>query len=349
MRKKLLVALGVILAVALTACAAIVLPGIIGGPTATPSAAPSATPTPTPTPVEYAPLTGIQVDIGSLDHPVLMAKIDNNPEARPQVGLNDADIVFEELVEGGLSRYLVVWHSVIPTEIGPVRSIRPMDPEIAAPFGGVITYSGGQQRFVQMMIDTGLENVIDGQSGTEEFIYRSDTMVAPHDVIVRAKNLIETLSDLVPPAPAFEFAGDGVTPTAVAEGKTAKRLITSFSSYNSPSWVFDAESGMYGRLQAGGEVDLDEKQGQLTARNVVVQMVDESGEYGDVPRALVVGTGLAWISTGGKTVEATWTKTESSAMTVFTLGSGEIVTLAPGRTWIELIPTTSGFFEAKRR
>jgi hypothetical protein len=90
MRKKLLVALGVILAVALTACAAIVLPGIIGGPTATPSAAPSATPTPTPTPVEYAPLTGIQVDIGSLDHPVLMAKIDNNPEARPQVGLNDA-------------------------------------------------------------------------------------------------------------------------------------------------------------------------------------------------------------------------------------------------------------------
>jgi hypothetical protein len=345
MKKILLVALGVVLATALAAFAAIQLPGLISGLNANPGETPSAT----PTAVEYAPLSGVPVTVGSLDYPVLMAKIDNSPEARPQVGLNDADIVFEELVEGGLSRYLVVWHSVIPTEIGPVRSIRPMDPDIASPFGGVITYSGGQQRFVQMMIDTGLENVIDGQSGTEEFIYRSDTMVAPHDVIVRAKNLIETLSDLVPPAPAFEFAGDGVTPTAVAEGKTAKRLITSFSSYNSPSWVFDAESGMYGRLQAGGEVDRDEKQGQLTARNVVAQMVDESSEYGDVPRALVVGTGLAWISTGGKTVEATWTKTEPSAMTVFTLGSGEIVTLAPGRTWIELIPTTSGFFEAKRR
>jgi len=345
MKKFLLIALGVVVAAALVAVAAIQLPGLTSGQ----SLNPSATPLATPTPVEYAPLSGVPVTFGSFDHPVLMAKIDNSPEARPQVGLNDADIVFEELVEGGLSRYLAIWHSVIPTDIGPVRSIRPMDPDIALPFGGVIAYSGGQQRFVQMMIDTGLENVIHGQSGTEAYIYRSDTKIAPHDVIVRANELIEAQSDLAPPAPAFEFAGDGVVPSALAEGKTAKRLITSFSSYNSPSWEFETESGMYGRLQAGGEVDIDEKQGQLTARNVVVQMVDESSEYGYVPRALVVGTGLAWISTSGKTVEATWTKTEPNAMTVFTLGSGEIVTLAPGRTWIELVPTSSGYFQAKRR
>jgi len=224
-----------------------------------------------------------------------------------------------------------------------------MDPDIASPFGGAITYSGGQQRFVQMMIDTGLEDVIHGQSGTDDYIYRSDDMIAPHDVIVRAQNLIGTLSDLAPPAPAFEFTGDGVIPTAQAQGKTTRRLITSFSGYNSPSWEFDPGSGMYGRLQAGGEPDVDENQQQLTARNVVAQLVDESSEYGYVPHALVVGTGTAWISTGGKTVEATWTKTGPDAMTVFTLMNGEIVTLAPGRTWIELIPTTSGFFEAKRR
>ena len=341
MKKNLFVTLGVAMAVALSGCAGIQFPGLDIDPNSTPSA--------TPTPVEYAPLSGVPVPIGSLDHPVLMAKIDNSPEARPQVGLNEADIVFEELVEGGLSRYLVVWHSVIPTEIGPIRSIRPMDPDIALPFSGAITYSGGQQRFVQMMIDTGLENVIHGQSGTEDYIYRSETMIAPHDVIVRAKDLIASLSDLAPPAPAFEFAGEGVTPTALAQGKAAKRLITSFSAYNSPSWEFDPESGVYGRLQAGGEPDVDESQKQLTARNVVVQMVDESGEYGYVPHALVVGEGVAWISTGGKTVEATWTKTLPDAMTVFTLANGEIVTLAPGRTWIELVPTTSGYFEAKRR
>ena len=341
MKKNLLVALGVASVVTLTGCAGFQLPGLNLDPNSTPSA--------TPTAVENAPLSGAPVPVGSLDHPVLMAKIDNSPEARPQVGLNDADIVFEELVEGGLSRYLAVWHSVIPAEIGPVRSIRPMDPDIALPFGGVITYSGGQQRFVQMMIDTGLKNVIDGQSGTEEFTYRSDTMIAPHDVIVRAATLIDSLADIAPPPPAFEFAGDGAIPTALAEGTAAGRLITSFSGYNSPSWVFDAESGMYGRLQAGGETDVDENQQQLTARNVVAQMVEESSEYGYVPHALVVGEGVAWISTGGKTVEATWTKTAPDAMTVFTLANGDIVTLAPGRTWIELVPTTSGYFEAKRR
>ena len=341
MKKNLLVALGVASVVTLTGCAGFQLPGLNLDPNSTPSA--------TPTAVENAPLSGAPVPVGSLDHPVLMAKIDNSPEARPQVGLNDADIVFEELVEGGLSRYLAVWHSVIPAEIGPVRSIRPMDPDIASPFGGVITYSGGQQRFVQMMIDTGLKNVIDGQSGTEEFTYRSDTMIAPHDVIVRAATLIDSLADIAPPPPAFEFASDGAIPTALAEGTAAGRLITSFSGYNSPSWVFDAESGMYGRLQAGGETDVDENQQQLTARNVVAQMVEESSEYGYVPHAHVVGEGVAWISTGGKTVEATWTKTAPDAMTVFTLANGDIVTLAPGRTWIELVPTTSGYFEAKRR
>lgn len=351
MKKKLLLAFGIVLAVALTACAAIVLPSVIGGPTASPSASPTPipTPTPTPTPVEYAPLTGVQVDVGSLQYPVLMAKIDNNVEARPQAGLNDADIVFEELVEGGLTRYVAVWHSVIPEDIGPIRSIRPMDPDIASPFRGIIAYSGGQQRFVQMMVATRVKNIIHGQAGTEKYIYRSSKRIAPHDVIVRAKKLVAKNSRLRPPAPAFQFARDTEVPSALAFGKPAGRLFTSFSSLNTPSWKFDAATGLYRRFQAGGEKDRDEHKKQLTAVNVVVQLVGVSSEYGYVPRSLVVGKGTAWISTGGQTVKAKWVKKRRNAMTVFTLKSGEVVTLAPGRTWVELIPTTSGYFSQKRR
>lgn len=351
MKKNLLIALGVVIAVALTACAAIVLPNVIGQPTASPTTTPTAAPTPTPTPepVEYAPLTGVQVEIGSLEHPVLMAKIDNNPEARPQVGLNQADIVFEELVEGGLSRYVAVWHSTIPKEIGPIRSIRPMDPDIASPFRGLIAYSGGQQRFVQMMLHTRVKNVIHGMEGTGPYIYRSDSMIAPHDVIVRAAKLIKKHTKLKPPIPAFEFARDGVLPTALANGKAARTLVTSFSSLNAPSWKFDEKSGVYRRFQAGGEKDRDEHRKQLNAVNVIVQMVNESSEYGYVPRAHVVGRGTAWISTGGKTVKAKWIKRKRNAMTIYKLASGETVLLAPGRTWIELIPNGTGFFEAKRR
>lgn len=349
MKKNLFIALGAVLAVVAVAWAAVVLPGNGSEPNAIPTTAPSATPTPTPTPVEYAPLTGYRVKVGSLKRPVLMAKIDNNPEARPQVGLNQADIVFEELVEGGLSRYVAIWHSTIPTEIGPIRSIRPMDPDIASPFRGLIAYSGGQQRFVQMMIATKVRNVIHGQAGTEKFIYRSDDMIAPHNVIVRARKLIAKQSKLRPPAPAFRFAIAAEVPSAVAFGKPAKRLVTSFSSQNTPSWKYNASTGKYKRFQADGSKDFDYQKVQLVADNVIAQLVDESSEYGYVPRAHVVGRGVAWISSGGKTVKATWVKRNRNAMTVYTLESGEEVVLARGRTWVELIPTTSGSFQAKRR
>jgi len=298
--------------------------------------------------VEYAPLTGVQVEVGSLPNPVLMAKIDNNPTARPQVGLNDADIVFEELVEGGFSRYVVVWHSVIPQEIGPIRSIRPMDPDIASPFRGLIAYSGGQQRFVQMMVATKVKNIIHGQAGTEKYIYRTTKKIAPHNVMVKAQKLVAKYSRLRPPEPAFQFARGSDVPSALAFGKPAGRLYPSFSSMNTPSWKFDAATGLYRRFQADGEKDRDERKQQLTAVNVVVQMVGVSSEYG-VPRSLVVGRGTAWISTGGQTVKARWVKKKRAAMTVFTLKGGEVVTLAPGRTWVELVPEATGYFEQKRR
>jgi hypothetical protein len=350
-KKNLLIALGVVVAIALTACAAIMLPTVVGGQSAQPSASPSANPipTPTPTPVEYAPIAGVEVTPGSLEHPVLMAKIDNNPDARPQIGLNQADIVFEELVEGGLSRYLAVWHSVIPTKIGPIRSIRPMDPDIASPFKGLITYSGGQYRFVMMMIHTKVKNVIHGTAGTQKYVYRTDSLIAPHNVLVRAHKLVESKSRLAPPAPAFEFAHDGSVPTAVAVGKLAGRLVTSFSGGNSPSWKFNAAAGVYRRFQAGGAKDTDERKKQLTATNVIAQLVNESSEYGYVPRAHVVGKGVAWISTGGSTVKARWSKRNRASMTIYKLPNGDAVTLAPGRTWIELVPNTTGYFQKFRR
>jgi hypothetical protein len=224
-----------------------------------------------------------------------------------------------------------------------------MDPDIASPFRGLIAYSGGQQRFVQMMIDTKVKNVIHGQAASEKYIYRSDEMIAPHNVLVRAQKLVKKRSNLAPPVPAFEFARDGVVPSAAAYGKPAGRLITSFSGLNTPSWKFNVEQGVYRRFQEGGKKDVDHRKKQLTAVNVVVQLVNESYEFGYVPRARVIGKGVAWISTGGKTVKAKWFKKKRNSMTVYKLKSGEIVTLAPGRTWVELVPTTSGYFKTKRR
>jgi hypothetical protein len=310
----------------------------------TPTATVSATPTPTPTPMEAAPLTGQEFVAGTLSHGTFMAKVDNHPDARPQFGLNHTDIVFEELVEGGLTRYVAIWHSDIPAEVGPVRSIRPMDPDIASPFKGIIAYSGGKRKFIFMMRDTQVENFMHGLAKTKKYTFRTKKREAPHNVIFRAAQAITDKPKLVAPDQSFTFAVAGEMPTAVQFGAMREVLHARFSYFNEPSWVWDSEIGLYKRRQAGGEWDTDENGDVLTATNVIAQVVKTSREFGYVPKALVVGKGTAYVSTGGKTFKVKWTKKDRNSFTVFTFQDGNVVKLAPGNTWIELVPTSGKFW-----
>ncbi len=91
-----------------------------------------------------APLTGLADPSGATkSRPSIAVKIDNAPEARPQSGLDVADIVYEEVVEGGVTRLIAVFHSTAPELAGPVRSVRPMDPDILSAYHGLVAYSGG--------------------------------------------------------------------------------------------------------------------------------------------------------------------------------------------------------------
>ena len=89
--------------------------------------------------------------------PALAIKVENSGEARPQTGLDQADVVWEQVVEGGISRFVAVYQSQVPAEVGPIRSVRPMDPAIAAPLHGLIAFSGGQPQFVQDLKNAGLQ------------------------------------------------------------------------------------------------------------------------------------------------------------------------------------------------
>lgn len=291
-----------------------------------------------------APLTGEEVVADTIQHGAIMAKIDNHPDARPQFGLNHTDILFEELVEGGLSRYVAVWHSDVPKAVGPVRSIRPMDPDIASPFKGAIAYSGGKLKFIYMMRDTQVENLMHGVAKTAKYMYRNDVHAAPHNVILKAAKYVTKHPDFEAPGQAFTFAADGEMPTAVQFGKMREVLHARFSYGNEPSWVWDAELGVYKRKQAGGKWDVDENGDVLTATNVIGQIVKESSEYGYVPKAMVIGHGTAYVSTGGKTFKVKWRKKNRNSFTVFTFQDGNVVKLAPGNTWIELVPKSGKFW-----
>jgi len=300
------------------------------------------TPHHTPAPAtDVAPLRGTNVAAGSLTHPSICAKIDNHEEARPQYGLKSTDIVFEELVEGGLTRYVACWDSGVPDQIGPVRSIRPMDPDIISPFGGIVAYSGGQERFVEMMRDTVVYNAIHGQADTEATMYRTDDKVAPHNVGVAANVIISEHSDLAAPQQMFAYSSSVATSTPAREGASQATINVTFSGERYPSWTYDPAAQVYLRSQEGAP-DPDDAGGQLHATNVVVMMVQIDWQYTPVPRTIMVDSGEAWVSTGGKTVHASWSKASRAAPIVFLDDRGLIIRLAPGNTWIEMPPVESG-------
>lgn len=292
-----------------------------------------------------AALTGEDIEAGSLSRPSLSAKIDNHPSARPQVGLGLADIVFEELVEGGLTRYVAVWHSELPPEIGPVRSVRPMDPEIVSPFGGVFAYSGGQVRFIQMMQQAPVYNAIHGQPDTEETFYRTSAKVAPHNVLVKAPDLIGQHLDLVAPGQQFSYASDPASSTAVAAGNEVKKINPRFSGFSSPTWEWDEAEQAFVRFQTNGAADSASSGEQLTADNILVLQVSiEVVE--DIPTTRLVSQGSGWIATGGFVEEILWAKTAPESKILLTTTSGDSVLLGVGNTWIELIPNESSDVEA---
>ncbi|MEL4317414.1 DUF3048 domain-containing protein [Leifsonia sp. YIM 134122] len=329
----------------------VVLPVVLlaAGCTATP---PKATPTPTsteaayvstfepPAATEIAPLRGTTVPAGSLEHPSVAAKIDNHEEARPQFGLDRTDVVFEELVEGGLTRYAAVWQSDIPDEIGPVRSIRPMDPDIITPFGGIIAYSGGQQIFVDMMMATPVKNLVFDYDTTGIF-YRNDVHDAPHNVILHATDAVDQAADLAAPQQQWAYSTDIATSTAALDGAPTSNIAVSFSSERYPNFTWDEAAKVWLRNQEGAP-DFDAAGKQLQATNVVTMRVDIDGTYGEVPKTIMIGSGAATVSTGGKTVNATWSKADAASPIRFVDANNVVVRLAPGNTWIELVPNGVG-------
>ncbi len=310
----------------------------------------SATPTQTPTPAwasgyaapaatEIAPLTGIAVAVGSPAHPSLAAKIDNHVAARPQVAIDRTDLVFEELVEGGITRYVAVWQSSIPDQVGPVRSIRPMDPDIIAPFGGLVSYSGGQERFVEAMTATGQISAIFDYDTTGLFS-RSKATAAPHNVILAAKEFANRNVTVAPPAQQYAYAATLAGASAVVDGAPISVINTRFSNSSARSWTWNAEATAYLRAQ-DGTPDVTGDGVQLAATNVVVLRVDVTVDQ-SIPKTELIASGEASISTGGKTLAATWSKSSQTSPIRLVDAHGVTIRLAPGNTWFQLVPNGTG-------
>ncbi|MFW3171353.1 DUF3048 domain-containing protein [Geodermatophilus sp. CPCC 206100] len=292
------------------------------------------------------PLTGVPTDAVP-DRPALAVKIENSVDARPQTGLGAADVVWEQVVEGGIPRFVAVYHSTLPPEVGPVRSIRPMDPAIAAPLGGLLAFSGGVPPYVAAAQDAGLQ-VLSQDSGADGFS-RTATRTAPHNVYAAPQILVEQADAAHRAAPGaqFDHAGAGAEPTAVAAGQPATSLDLTLSGVSHPRWAWSAADGRW--LRSEGSTPAVEADGRrIGAANVVVLRVDVVATQArdpagnPVPETILTGTGRALVASSGHAVEATWSKPGTGDRVSLTGADGDPVELAPGSTWIELVPNGGG-------
>lgn len=299
-----------------------------------------------PKPVEPLrwPLTGLDAPSGeAIAKRVVSVKIENSPAARPQSGLQQADVVYETLSEGGISRFNVLFHSQSPDPIGPVRSARLSDTTVVPQYGALFAFSGASGSVNTAVRRAGLENLSQDVGVTAPY-YRSRQRSAPHNLYMhleeaRAEAVRRGMSESVEPKP---LAFDGSSPPA-GGGQAVIEVDIPFSKANRVVWRYDEQAGVYLRWN-NGSVHPDELTGeQLTARNVVVvwaryipQSRDKSGSTTyDIELA---GSGRMSLFRDGVRFDGTW-EASASAPPVFKTADGVQVKLAPGNTWFQVIPT----------
>ncbi|MGI8776480.1 MAG: DUF3048 domain-containing protein [Acidimicrobiales bacterium] len=298
--------------------------------------------TTTTVPATY-PLTGLPAtNAANAARPALSIKVDNVAAARPQAGVDAADVVYEEVVEGGLTRLLAVFQSTDADPIGPVRSVRPTDPDLAAPFGGVFGFSGGSTRFEALIRSTpGLTAVSAGDDAAafpkhgphtgDHTSYTSTAALYTH-AAAGAK--------APPPFSPFLKAGE---PFAPAGATPATRLAVIVG--NQPvGFDFDAATKTWKRSMDGAP-DLLQNGTQIAPTNVIIEFVqydpvegavDTTGSQVFVGR--VQGTGEAWVLSDGKVVKGKWSKSSQTGITTYTDATGAPLAIPPGHTFVELPP-----------
>lgn len=320
-------------------------------PTATQTPTPEPTPTPTPEPEPEPPvvwpLTGAGTD-ALLERPAVAVKIENSAAARPQTGLNQADVVWETIIDFDVSRLLAVYHSVYPEAVGPVRSIRPVDMRVYAPLDPVFVFSGAQKGILaQMKATQGFWlDETRGQAG----MWRDRSRVAPHNLY----GSVEKLSTLATnhtnsPEEQFSFAPDFKEASAAVAGETTSNISLNMSTAAKPQWQWSENAKVWVRSE--GNTPVKDSQGEpLTATNVVIIEVKavnsafKAQNNAPVPDNLLEGTGTATVATGGKTLTGTWSKADKNSPLVLHTEDGKSLDLAPGNTWVELLPQPRGSY-----
>ena len=289
--------------------------------------------TTTTIPLPIAPYTGLPFagDEAVLARPAIVVKVDNHPRARPQTGLDLADMVIELRAEG-VTRFMAVYHSILPEPVGPVRSARTSDFDILTALNSpAFAYSGANA-----IVDRGLGGLpIYARYENKSDFFRAKNRNAPHNLYVNPPSMQASLPEnSESPQPWFSF---GDADAVSAQGRTISGIVTVvFQGTPLVRYQWDSEVNGWLRTQDGASHSTVSGD-QLAPQNVVILETRYVTSPADAasPELVSVGSGVATVLSAGRVVQGTWRRETNSAPPEISDADGKIIVLTPGQTWVE--------------
>lgn len=302
-------------------------------------------PEPSPTELAKCPLSGVEpVNAAVLARPAVAVKVENNPVAYPLAGLEQAELVYEELVEGGQTRFMAIYHCSDATKVGAVRSSRQVDPAIMSPTTQILAAAGGNDIVRKFLTKAGVV-LIDEDSAGEAMQRVPRAGVALEHTLFGNTKLLRKLGaeqyDKPPPQDQFKFG------ESTAKSKKARSVSVQFS----PAVTVNYEwaQGKWLRSERGAPF-MSESGEQIGVDNLIIEehTVNNSTTIFDVAGnpsieiADVTGSGRAVLFRDGRVVVGKWVRKTEADRVVYQTKDGEELTLKPGTTWVELMPNSKG-------
>ena len=275
------------------------------------------------------------------NRPAIAIKVENDPASRPQSGLEKADVVFEEVVEGGITRFMAIYHCSKSTRVGPIRSARFDDPKIALPFTRVLAFSGSNSIVGRELKQRDMQTLVEGMKGTAFFRIPPGSP-SVHSVFAETEKLRDFASEKAPPPTPGVFS-IGALPNKAKDAKSVK-----INFHEDSTIEYRWKKGAWQRFEAGTPF-LAKGAGPIAVPNVLIQevRVDNSTKIVDVegnpsPDIKLEGTGRAVLFRDGSAVEGEWAIDKETKPAEFTTKNGEPFAFADGPIWVELVPSKKG-------
>ena len=292
-----------------------------------------------------SPVNGLIMPSGSNNSIVIGIKNDNNVNARPQSGPQNADAVFEVLVEGGMTRFINIFYQSDTIYHGPIRSARPTDPTVLRPLGGVLVASGATGGLIPEIVDMGVPVITDRRPD----YFRITSRRAPHNLYADTTKLKSTAISrgyrkTNTPQPLFPWGEPSFN-----NWKSNSYLTLTFSGYTETTWTWNGSNYVRTYYDAYKNQkrdnvhywsDINGNTGQISFKTVIALFCEPYVHPLQLPSVKTVGEGRAIILHGGKMLDAKWKRGSNLDPFHIVDSNNNILYVPKGKVWISLVPNT---------